>query len=168
MNASEGDGGRYHSHHSPGLWILGGLLVVLSMGLPWFTYHVVSPSPQEQGLTGVELFNATPEVGLAAALALALLVFGAAAWRSTNRQAVNTPLHRVGHTVCSVALLVIPIETAWRFSMTSLTLYGTSMWNSLGLGWEVAVAGAALALLGSLADWILPPSARPSGTPSAA
>jgi hypothetical protein len=57
-----------------------------------------------------------------------------------------------------VAAVSFTIEAVWRFSATSSAIYHTAIWNSLGVGWEVAMAGAALALLGSLADWILPPS----------
>ena len=158
MIASSGPRERDHSHHSPGLWMLGGLLVVISMGLPWFTYHVVNPTPQNDSLTGAALFGAIPEVGIAAALGLTLVIYASAAWRHNNRKLLHTTLPRVGHTLCSVALFVLSIEAVWRFSSTSLALYHAAIWNSLGVGWEVAMAGAALALLGSLADWILPPS----------
>lgn len=167
MSAGGAEGEGSHSHHSQGLWIVGGLLVILSMGLPWFTYHVVNPSPHESSLTGIQLFTQVPEIGIVAALGFAMVIFGSVAWRDANRQAIHTTIHRVGHTLCSIALLAIPVEAVWRFSATSSTLYGTAMWNSLGIGWEVAVAGAAVALLGSLADWVLPPTFLSKANPAA-
>jgi len=160
--------GKRHSHLVPGLWFVGGLLVIVSFALPWLTYYTVNPSPHAVSLTGAEIFNSMPEIAIAAAASLALAVLGVTSWRSQDAAISGSMLYRVGHTLLSLMALVIPIEVAWRFSALSTALYGASMWYAPGIGWDLALAGAALALLGSIACWVLPSSQSTSAQPSPA
>lgn len=151
----------------PALWSAGGLLLLLAFALPWYEYTAVSPSPRSAGLTGAQLVGTLPELGILVAVGLGLVVLGGAAARSRGLGVSPSRLIMVkaGSTILSLAAFVIPLEAGWRFGPTSQTLYGTTFLNSVGIGWELAMVGAVLALLGSLLYWV--PSAQPELSGSA-
>lgn len=151
----------------PALWIVGGLLVVISLVLPWYVY---SANGTPDSLTGVGLFQYLPELGVLAAGGLALVLLGVALGRSRvwGTALSRDPSAKLAALITAIGAYTIPVEVAFRFGATSRGIGGTTFIYAVGPGWGLALVGVTLALLGAIALWIRPPATVGKGSESVA
>lgn len=131
-----------------GLWVLGGFLILVSLGLPWYSY---SQDGTPTSLSGVALLGSLPELGALAVLGLALilLAFGLGERRVWRSQAGHGTQAQVAMALVSIGAFVVPLEAALRFNTGAATLGGANFLDGVGVGWGLALIGATLALLGT-------------------
>lgn len=138
-----------------GLMLVGGLLVLLSFALPWYTY---SNFGQTVAFTGADLLAPLPALAFLVGAGLALALFGVAYGR---RSAAATGagfelLPRVGVTLVALLAFVLPIAEGYAYGPASLAQYGASFPDNAGVGWGLALIGGTVALLGALFLWLRP------------
>lgn len=131
-----------------GLWVLGGVLILTSLVLPWYVYSQEGSSVL---LSGVQLLGPLPELGALAVLGLALILmaFGLGERRVWRSQAGHGMQAQLAMALISIGAFVVPLEAAIRYNSGATSLGGTDFLNGISTGWGLALLGATLALLGT-------------------
>jgi hypothetical protein len=144
----------------PGVfWLVGGVLVLASIALPWYTYSALGA---DRSLTGIDLLAYLPELGLLIAGGVGLTLFGIVFARRVawERGYAAEPPARWGTTLVALGVLLLPILSAYRFDATATSRWGAAFLDSAGVGWYLAIVGGTFALLGALGLWIPSRAAR--------
>ncbi|MDE1819482.1 MAG: hypothetical protein KGJ23_00280 [Euryarchaeota archaeon] len=153
----------FHREASPSrfpcfLLAAGGLLVLLALVLPWYTFSALGPV---RGLNGVDLMGHLPELAVLAAGAIGLVILAAALVRprvwGTGR--AHETLPKLAATLVALGVFALPLVAAFRFNTGARSLWGALFLDSAGVGFYLAMVGGTLALLGALALWLAAPSA---------
>lgn len=161
-------GGETPSRLTQALLGGGGLLVLLSLALPWYAY---ANQGAATGLSGVDLFGVLPVLGLLVACGVGLVLLGAvlARPRAVARRDVEAMTVRAVYTLAALGSFVIPLVAAYLYNGDTKALSLVSFWDGAGMGWGLALVGGTVALLGAMNGWILGgrDPARPTVTASA-
>jgi hypothetical protein len=138
--------------------VVGGLLLVTALILPWYR---ASPGIGEGALSGLALSGVAPELGLLAAIGVVAALAGALAPRVARGGAVRC--EAAAALVLGVIGLAVAFEVVGRLNATVTTNYGLSFWNGLDVGWYLAVVGGFLLVAVGLLRWRFPgPTAQPT------